>query len=76
MGKNYENCAQPRRCGEVGADPQLFATPVQQRMPGSSGTLNRAGFPGESDLRWVLLPNSFLKLGSLFFLDRQFELDR
>jgi hypothetical protein len=38
--------------------------------------LNRAGKIGDYDLRWVLLPNSFLKSGSLFFLERQFELDR
>jgi hypothetical protein len=38
--------------------------------------LNRDGKPGEYDLRWVLLPSSFLKSGSLVALERQFELDR
>ena len=38
--------------------------------------MNRDGNSGEYDLRWVLLPNSFLKSGGLFFLERQFELDR
>ena len=35
----------------------------------------RPGFPADIDLHWVLLPNSFLKSGGLFFLHRQFELD-
>ena len=38
--------------------------------------VNRDGKAGDYDLRWVLLPNSFLKSGGLLFLERQFELDR
>ena len=40
------------------------------------GDVNRTGFDGDSDLHWVLLPIPVLNSGGLFFLHRQFELDR
>ena len=41
----------------------------------SSGMWDDSYQRHDFDLHWVLLPNSFLKSGGLFFLERQFELD-
>jgi len=52
----------------------FYGSPVSGNSSRHKGMI-RPGKVGEYDLRWVLLPNSFLKSGGLLFLERQFELD-